>query len=86
MKKVSNKLRVSAFLLIFAGKALIFKADRNFLRFVALKFYMATGQKLPTYPLPLGNINTYFSLWEKCWLREEVMGSFPETYNDPLYA
>ena len=48
MKKVSNKLRVSAFLVIFAGKALIFKADRNFLRFVALKFYMATGQKLPT--------------------------------------
>ena len=63
-------------LLIFAGKALIFKADRNFLRFLALK--------IAHLPLPLVNTNTYFSLWEKCWLRGEVMGNFPETYNDPL--
>ena len=40
------------FVVIFAGKALIFKPDRNFLRFIALKCYMATGQKLPTYPSP----------------------------------
>ena len=37
-------------------------------------------------PLPLVNTNIYFSLWEKCCVRGEVMGSFPETYNDPLYA
>ena len=40
------------FVVIFAGKALIFKPDRDFLRFIALKCYMATGQKLPTYPSP----------------------------------
>ena len=37
-------------------------------------------------PLSLVNTNTYFSLWAKCWLRGEAMGSFPETYNDPLNA
>ena len=35
-------------------------------------------------PLPLANINTYFSLREKnVALGEGYVGSFPETYDDP---
>ena len=30
-------------------------------------------------PLPQVNINTYFSLWEKCWVRGGVGGQFPRT-------
>ena len=34
-------------------------------------------------PLPKANINTYFSLRAKCWIRGGVGGQFPEAYNDP---
>ena len=30
-------------------------------------------------PLPYANINTYFSLREKCWLKEGVGGQFPRS-------
>ena len=33
--------------------------------------------KLPTYPFPNRNINTYLSLRTKCWLREGVGVQFP---------
>ena len=36
-------------------------------------------------PLPKANINTYFSLGAKCWLRERYVGSLAETYNDPAF-
>ena len=38
--------------------------------------------KLPTYPW--ANINAYFSLRAKCWLKGGYVGSFPETYNKHL--
>ena len=76
MKKVSNKLRGSAFLVIFAGKAII--------SFYSIKMLYGHWSETAHLPLSLVNTNTYFSLWAKCWLKGEVMGSFPETYNDPL--
>ena len=43
--------------------------------------------KLPICPSPKANINTYFSLRAKCWLREGVAGQLPrKTYNDPFFV
>ena len=37
-------------------------------------------------PLPGANINTYYSLSVKCWLRGGVGGHLSEMYNDTLHG
>ena len=37
---------------------------------------LSVSGKLPTYPSQQANINTYFSLTAKCWLKGRVGGQF----------
>ena len=48
------------------------------------RLWTYVSKKLPTYPSPTPTSTLTFHLGQNVGLREGYVGSFPETYNDPI--
>ena len=71
-----SNVKTSCVLSVIKGEnRFILKQEKYLLKLYKLSGSLYVSGKLPTYPFPKPiNINTYFSLTAKCWLRGGVGG------------
>ena len=63
---------------ILINSEIVYPLPSSFVDCTKVCAFFNVFAKLSTYPSPKLNVNTYFTLWAKCWVMGGVGGQVPE--------